>query len=326
MKKTLPSAELLLLIPIYEDWQAVQALLDQIGALKLGAARLDVLLIDDGSPSPLPAALRRWRGAAVQGVSVLRLSRNVGHQAALAVALSEVTAAHKRYDALLVMDGDGEDAPSDILRLLAAWEASHRQHAVFAQRQRRSEGLVFKLFYALYRLSYRALTGTWISMGNFSLLPWGHARQLVLYPELWRHYPATVKKSRLSVELVATDRALRLGGRSKMNFYHLVLHGLGAITVHSDIVGVRALVAVGSLLGACLAASLGLAWALGMHATQVPSWAIAALAGLTLVALQFLAAALIFSFLTLAGRSPLSLSPSQDYRAFVQGRSKLHGR
>jgi polyisoprenyl-phosphate glycosyltransferase len=325
VKRNAP-AELLLLIPIYEDWLAVQALLDQIGALKLGPARLDVLLIDDGSPSPMPAPLRRWRGAAVRGASVLRLSRNVGHQAAIAVALSEVTASSKRYDAVLVMDGDGEDAPSDILRLLAAWEASGRRHAVFAQRQRRSEGPVFKLFYALYRLSYRALTGTWISMGNFSLLPWGHARQLVLYPELWRHYPATVKKSRLSVGLVATDRALRLGGRSKMNFYHLVLHGLGAITVHSDIVGVRALVAVGALLGACLAASLGLAWALGMHATQVPTWAIAALAGLTLVALQFLAAALIFSFLTLAGRSPLSLSPSQDYRAFVQGRSKLHGR
>jgi hypothetical protein len=325
MSKPAP-AELLLLIPIYEDWQAVQALLDQIGALKLGPVRLDVLLIDDGSPSPLPPALRRWRGTSVRGVSVLRLSRNVGHQAAIAVALSEVTASSKRYDAVLVMDGDGEDAPSDILRLLAAWEAGGRTRAIFAQRQRRTEGLVFKLFYALYRLSYRALTGTWISMGNFSLLPWGHARQLVLYPELWRHYPATVKKSRLSVGLVATDRALRLGGRSKMNFYHLVLHGLGAITVHSDIVGVRALAAVGALLGACLAASLGLAWALGMHATQVPTWAIAALAGLTLVALQFLAAALIFSFLTLAGRSPLSLSPSQDYRAFVQGRSKLYGR
>jgi polyisoprenyl-phosphate glycosyltransferase len=325
VKRTAPP-ELLLLIPIYEDWLAVQALLDQIGALQLGAARLNVLLIDDGSPSPLPPSLRRWRAAAVRGVSVLRLSRNVGHQAAIAVALSEVTASAKAYDAVLVMDGDGEDAPSDILRLLAAWEAGQRRHAVFAQRQRRSEGLVFKLFYALYRLSYRALTGTWISMGNFSLLPWGHARQLVLYPELWRHYPATVKKSRLSVDLVATDRALRLGGRSKMNFYHLVLHGLGAITVHSDIVGVRALVAVGALLGACLAASLGLAWALGMHATQVPTWAIAALAGLTLVALQFLAAALIFSFLTLAGRSPLSLSPSQDYRAFVQGRRKLYGR
>lgn len=326
MRPTRRGAELLLLIPIYEDWQAVQALLEQLGALALGPARLDVLLIDDGSPSPLPDPLRRWRGRAVRGISVLRLARNVGHQAAIAVALSEVTAGNKAYDAVLVMDGDGEDAPSDILRLLQAWEASGRAHAVFAQRRRRSEGAVFKLFYALYRLSYRALTGTWIAMGNFSLLPWGHARQLVLYPELWRHYPATVKKSRLAVELVATDRALRLGGRSKMNFYNLVVHGLGAITVHSDIVGVRALSAVAALVLLCALALAGLGYVWLFTAIQVPTWTSNLLIALSLGALQFLVGALVFSFLTLSGRSPLALNPAQNYQGFVKQRYKLYPR
>lgn len=320
-------AELLLLIPIYDDWQAVESLLSQIGALRLGPGRrLSILLIDDGSPTPLPPALRRWRSPAVAGFSVLRLARNVGHQAAIAVALSEVAAGKRRYDAVLVMDGDGEDAPADIARLADAWEQGRRQRAVFAQRRRRWEGPLFKLFYALYRLSYRAFTGTWISMGNFSLLPWGHVQQLVLYPELWRHYPATVKKSRLAVDLLLSDRAPRLGGSSKMNFYHLVLHGLGAITVHSDIVGVRALMAVCALVLACGAALGGLAWTVLYTSAVVPAWASLAIVSLSVVALQFLAAALVFSFLTLAGRSPLSLSPSQDYRAFVQGRSKLYGR
>lgn len=319
-------AELLLLIPIYDDWQAVSALVDQLGALRLPAgARLSALLIDDGSIQPMPAGLRKRRGPALAGFSVLRLARNVGHQAAIAIGLSQVAAGPQAYDAVLVMDGDGEDAPADILKLLAAWQAGGRASAVFAHRSRRSEGMLFRAFYTLYRLSYRAFTGTWISMGNFSLLPWGHVQQLVLYPELWRHYPATVKKSKLPVALLPTDRALRLGGRSKMNFYNLVLHGLGAITVHSDIVGVRALSAVVALVLLCAVALLGLGCTWAFTSIQVPAWASNAVIALSVVALQFLVGALVFSFLTLSGRSPLALNPAQNYQGFVKSRTKIYG-
>lgn len=319
-------ASLLLLIPIYDDWQAAEALLEQIAALQLPPrTRLSLLLIDDGSEQPMPASLRRWHAAGISGLAVLRLARNVGHQAAIAVGLSQVAAGAQRHDAVLVMDGDGEDAPSDILKLIAAWEADGRGRAVFAHRARRSEGLLFRVFYALYRLSYRALTGTWISMGNFSLLPWGHVQQLVLYPELWRHYPATVKKSKLPVSLVPTDRALRLGGRSKMNFYNLVVHGLGAITVHSDIVGVRALSAVVALVLLCAVALTGLGYAWAFTSIQVPVWTSNLLIALSLVSLQFLVGALVFSFLTLSGRSPLALNPAQNYQGFVKARTKIYG-
>lgn len=310
----------LLLIPIYNDWDAVANLICQVSVLKLDAStRLRALIIDDGSSSSMPKDFfKKKPGSCLTELGVIELARNLGHQSAIAVGLGHI--AHKKliYDAVIVMDGDGEDAPKDILSLLTAWKASGYKMAVFASRARRSEGFAFKIFYQVYRLAYRLLTGTMISMGNFSLLPKDYVSKLILYPELWRHYPATVKKSKLPVTLVPSDRAERLEGRSKMNFYNLVLHGLGAITVHSDIVGVRSLVAISVLLGSCFAGILGLLYLRFFTAFTVPVWTSTGVLILTMIAFQFLSSAIIFSFLTLSGRSPIALNPARNYQGFVK--------
>jgi glycosyltransferase involved in cell wall biosynthesis len=319
------SKRILILIPLYNDWQAVSGLLKQIGELKPGKeSRIQALLIDDGSTQELPRSLFKKRpGSCLEHVEVLELARNLGHQSAIAVGLGHLDHAGLAADAVVVMDGDGEDAPADILRLLETWNASQGRSAVFAERTRRSEGIFFRIFYALYRLAYRLLTGTWISMGNFSLLPRAYVSKLLLYPELWRHYPATVKKSKLEVELLPTARAERLEGRSKMNFNNLVLHGLGAITVHSDIVGVRSLVAVCGVLLACFLGIAGLLYARLATGFAVSGWTAALVLGLTMIALQFLSSAIIFSFLTLAGRSPIALNPARNYQGFVKRHFRL---
>ena len=308
--------KVLCLIPIYNDWAAVAGLLKQITALKLGSGyRLQALVIDDGSTLTMPA------GAIKKGTEIIELARNLGHQSAIAVGLGHIS--HAAFDAVIVMDGDGEDAPSDILAMLAAWKSTGYKNAVFAQRARRSEGLVFRVFYQCYKLAYRLLTGTSISMGNFSLLPKAYVSKLLLYPELWRHYPATVKKSKLAVTLVPTRRAERIEGRSKMNFYNLVLHGLGAITVHSDIVGVRSLVAVSLLLASCFIGVLGLLYTRFFTSVAIPVWTSTLTLFLTMIALQFLSSAIIFSFLTLAGRSPIALNPARSYQGFVKRRFRI---
>jgi glycosyltransferase involved in cell wall biosynthesis len=316
----------LLLIPVYNDWDAALGLLAQIAKLQTGPRlNLEALLIDDGSDQAFPRArFTATKRSSLRSLSVLRLARNLGHQGAIAVGLSHVAGLARRPDAVLVMDGDGEDAPADILKLVDAWRGSGYKLAVFAQRTRRSEGLVFRTFYALYKMAYRVLTGTGISMGNFSLLPAATVDQLTLYPELWRHYPATMKKSRLPALLVDTERATRFDGQSKMNFYRLVLHGLGAITVHSEIVGVRVLAAMAVLLLACLGCQALVAGLWLFTSTVVPAWASSLFAYLTLVALQFLSSALIFAFLTVAGHSPAALNPGQNYQAFVQRRISVY--
>ncbi len=318
--RTEKTKKIIVLIPIYDDWDAVARLVAQLGELPLSKdIKLQALIMDDGSTRPLPTELFRRRAASrLSGLSVISLARNLGHQGAIAVGLGHMDQLASGFDATIIMDGDGEDAPKDILALLDAWKRSGYRSAVFAQRTRRSEGLLFRAFYRLYQMVYRVLTGTSIAMGNFSLLPRAYVAKLILYPELWRHYPATVKKSKLPVTLVPTQRANRTDGSSKMNFYYLILHGLGAITVHSDIVGVRSLVAVCALVLACFGVIAGLGFAVLVKGFAVPGWTSTLVVSLTMIALQFLSSAILFSFLTLASRSAIALNPARSYQDFVK--------
>ena len=92
------------------------------------------------------------------------------------------------------------------------------------------------------------LTGIPVRVGNFSVIPAAQLRRLVVVSELWNHYAAAVFKARTPKATVPTARAPRLAGRSRMNFVDLVTHGLSALSVHSELIGVRLLVVAAVLI------------------------------------------------------------------------------
>ena len=144
--------------------------------------------MDDGSSVPRPPGfLAGERLLSIREVEHLRLRRNVGHQRAIAIGLAHVHA-QLPCQAVLVMDGDGEDRPSDVSSLLRKLEDCGRGRIVFAERTRRSEGLVFSFFYHLYRSLHRLLTGYAVRVGNFSVVPGHFLEQLAVTSELWSHY------------------------------------------------------------------------------------------------------------------------------------------
>src|SRR6266704_108118 len=97
-----------LLIPIYNDWDAVSGLIQQVGSLKLDpSTSLRALIIDDGSSSPMPAQFfKKKPGSCLKNFGVIELARNLGHQSAIAVGLGHLAHAKIAYDAVVVMDGD----------------------------------------------------------------------------------------------------------------------------------------------------------------------------------------------------------------------------
>ncbi len=204
------------------------------------------------------------------------------------------------------MDGDGEDDPADVPRLLERLEREDRGRIVFAERTRRSESLVFRFFYGLYRGLHHLLTGQKVRVGNFSAIPRRRLSSLVVVSELWNHYAAAVIRSRQPYSTMPTRRAKRLRGRSTMNFVSLVTHGLSAISVQSDVVGVRLFVL--SVLLA-LATTIGIAAAVIVRLTTdwgVPGWATSAVGLLTILLSQAVMGTLVFSFMSLGagtGRS-----------------------
>jgi hypothetical protein len=309
--------DLLVLIPIYNDWDAVGLLLPSLDRV-LGRAGLiaNVLLIDDGSTVQPPPHWDAQAWGALSRIEVLPLRRNVGHQRAIAIALAFVEQ-HLAPEVLVVMDGDGEDAPEDILRLLACLDQNHRHKVVFAERTRRSESMTFRAFYALYRWAHVLLTGIPVRVGNFRVIPSSQLRRLVVVSELWNHYAAAVFKARVPRTSVPTVRAPRLAGTSRMNFVDLVTHGLSALSVHSELIGVRLLVVAAALIGVMVSGLLIVLSIRFFTDLAIPGWTSTVTGLLLILLLQAAAFAAFFAFLVLHARSQPTFIPLRDYDYFV---------
>src|ERR1017187_5579657 len=208
-----------IIMPVYEDWDAAIKLCRNIDGVLRGdtSLRASVLLIDDGSSATQCPKKLPFHPELIERVAVLTLRRNLGHQRAIAVALAH-DREHWEGDAVVVMDADGEDRPEDLPILANAMTQSSPPTVVFAERGRRLEGVMFQFSYRCYSLLHKLFTGRDIRFGNFSVLPWAHLNGLVVSPELWNHYSATVLKSRIPYIRVRCDRGRRLAGESRMNF------------------------------------------------------------------------------------------------------------
>jgi glycosyltransferase involved in cell wall biosynthesis len=318
---------ILITMPVYEDWPSAMELCQNIDNIfrEEKTFQVGILLVDDGStattcPSELP-----FHPVALESISLLSLRRNLGHQRAIAVALAHI---HQNWkgDAVVVMDADGEDRPEDILLLLKAMENAPRPTAVFAERGKRLENVLFRSFYNVYRALHRVLTGRDIRFGNFSALPLAHLDTLVLFPEMWNHYAATFQKSRLPYLRVCCDRARRKSGKSHMNFVSLVVHGLSALFANQEVVGTRLLVL---MLAATLSLSLGIGAVVGVRLLThlaIPGWATSTMGLLLILVSQSLIAAFLMIFSIMTERNHLGFLPIRDYSHFIRQESTLFSR
>jgi polyisoprenyl-phosphate glycosyltransferase len=317
------SRSLVVLIPVFDDWDAVALLLPQLDAALAGAGLdVSVLLVDDASVSEPTRALRSVALSTIRALHVLPLRRNLGHQRAIALGLAYVEA-QLPCDEVVVMDGDGEDAPDDVRRMLDRSRELQGKQVVFAERTQRAEGLVFRAFYRGYRAVHRLVTGKAVYFGNFSVLPRALLRRVVVVSELWNHYAAAVMRSRIPYTALNTTRGTRLAGRSKMSFVSLVTHGLSAMSVHADLAGVRLLVA-NALTILSMGAGLSVVVALRLF-TQlaIPGWA--STIGMLLLVLMSQSAILsvVFVFMTLQGRTVHGFLPARDYVHYVDAAYRL---
>ena len=303
-----------MITPVFNDAACLPLFLRDLAQAATSDAQMDVFIVDDGStellnldtidiPSPIAA------------IRILHLSCNLGHQRAIAVGLVEVLGRND-YDAIVVIDADGEDRPQDITELLSIHE-ENPEAVVVAQRQMRQEAANFRFFYALYKWLFRVLTGRRLDFGNFSVMSTSAARRMIFMTELWNHYPATVMRSRLPIVRVPIDRQQRYAGQSRMNFTALVNHGLAAIAAFIDTAFARLLVfaaAVTLVLGGLAFGGLVLRLT---NDVPIPGWAALGASVAMIGVIQVAAALVVLSFLTLSARSTASPPPARFARDYV---------
>jgi glycosyltransferase involved in cell wall biosynthesis len=305
-------------MPLLNDWQTCRTLLQQIDRIDPpGVNRLRVLIVDDGSTLPMAedlcADLPQQR---INDVFVLTLACNVGHQRAIALGLAWV-ATECADDYVVVMDSDGEDNPSDVVRLIEAL-SENPGRIVVAGRAERSEGVQFRLGYAAYQLLFRVLVGRQIDFGNFSAFGPAVVQRLARMSDTWNHLAATLLRSRVALVHVPTKRGTRYAGQSTMNVPALIAHGLSAFAVFSDYVFARLLL-FASGLGLCVLAGGVAVIAIRLFTSMAtPGWASTLVAAFSILFVQSILICLIASVQMLATRNQPGAQPAALLALFVR--------
>jgi hypothetical protein len=306
--------KIVIVVPVFNDGPSLVELTRRLG-VALGDRWADTALVvvDDGSfPAIDEKFLDSLNGTATG--CIVTLTRNVGHQRALAMGISYAVDG-ALADTLVAMDSDGEDDPADVPRLLAAID-EHPSAIVVAERTKRSESLAFRVCYGLYRLMFALLTGRRIRFGNFMGLPLLAARRIANMGELWLSLPATILLSRVPIISVPTERGVRFHGKSKMNFVSLVVHGLRAMAVFVEHVLTRIILGALALLSLCILAS-AIAIVQKFIGMATPGW-VTTVVGLSLV---ILVTTVVLCFVSLAisivvGAQPIA-PPLAAFRAQI---------
>jgi glycosyltransferase involved in cell wall biosynthesis len=314
---------LIFCIPVYNDWEAAAVLIERLDhEMAILDGSVSILIVDDGSTENVPAKLSK-APSNIDRIEIIYLRRNLGHQRAIAMGLSYIYANYE-CQAVLIMDGDGEDDPKDVKTLIDHCYKRDLHKIIFAKRSKRSDGIVFQLGYISYKILHYLLTGIKVEVGNFSIVPYQLLNRLMGVSEIWNHYAASVFHARLPLEMIPIPRGERIAGKSKMNLISLVVHGMSAISVFGETVAVRLLCFVGLLIILTLAGLATTVLIKFFTGLAIPGWATNLSGILGIVLLNLLLLATFSVILMLNSRDRLSFLPLRDWQYFVENNRTIH--
>ena len=202
------SVELSVVIPLYNEEQNVAPLLAELSAILASMpVPHEVVLIDDGSTDGTFEALRRIQKSH-QHVRVIRFARNFGQTAAFAAGF-----AHARGRLIVTSDGDLQNDPRDIPRMIEAADSGY--DIVCGWRKDRKDAFFSRLLPSMLanRLISRA-TGVRLHDYGCSLKVFRAevVKPLKLYGEMHRFLPAIASEQGVSIhEMVVNHRPRRHG-------------------------------------------------------------------------------------------------------------------
>ena len=217
-----------ILIPVYNDWQSVFKLLDEIN---LNLANLDheisVIIINDASNHDRIEEEKNFEN--LNSVKILNMKINQGHTRCIATGLKYIFE-KEDFDYVIPMDGDGEDRPEEINNFIDQISNSNGK-TIVGERVKRSEDLIFKTCYQLHKLITLTFTGKSIKFGNFTCLPKSTVEKMINEKATWNSFSGSLRKIENDFITIPSIRGIRYFGPSKMSFYNLIKHSLSIISV-----------------------------------------------------------------------------------------------
>jgi glycosyltransferase involved in cell wall biosynthesis len=227
-----------ILIPVYNDWQSVFKLLENINSEVLTLdAEFSVVIVNDASTENRPEFLIDLGN--LKSIQLINMKENRGHARCNATGLKHIN--EKRdFDYVIPMDGDGEDRPQEISLLIEKIK-EYPDIVVTANRVKRSESLIFKLCYLAHKYLTLVFTGQTIKYGNYTCLPKSAVNAMINEPATWSSFSGSLAKIVKDRKFIPSERGTRYFGPSKMSFINLLKHSLSIIAVFKTALLIRSI-------------------------------------------------------------------------------------
>jgi hypothetical protein len=225
-----------ILIPVYNDWQSVFKLLDEINSLLVDSKfQISAIIINDASNHDRVNEDKNFEN--IKSIKILNMKINQGHARCIATGLKYINE-KEDFDFVIPMDGDGEDRPQEIIDFINQIKNSNNKPIV-GQRIKRSENLIFKICYQIHKLITLTFTGKSIKFGNFTCLSKDTVKKMVNEKATWNSFSGSLTKVERDLISIPSTRGTRYFGPSKMSFSNLLKHSLSIISVFRNTVLIR---------------------------------------------------------------------------------------
>ena len=228
-----------ILIPIYNDWQSVFKLLENID-LEINSIDLQVsvCIINDASTEKKPKNIFIPKN--LKSVEIIDMKVNKGHARCNATGLKYIYE-KGNFDYVIPMDGDGEDRPEE-LKLFIEKLKEYPNQVITADRVKRSEGFFFKFCYLVHKYLTFIFTGQSIKFGNYTCLPKLVVKNMVNEAATWSSFSGSLAKTTNERISISSSRGIRYFDPSKMSFVNLLKHSLSIIAVFKKALLIRSII------------------------------------------------------------------------------------
>ena len=217
-----------ILIPVYNDWQSVSKLIDEIDKLNLNLENnISIIVVNDSSSHDRQEENKDYNN--IHSIKILNMKINQGHTRCIATGLKYIFEKEK-FDYVIPMDGDGEDRPEEIKDFIEIAKTAEGK-SIVGERIKRSEDLIFKICYQLHKIFTFAFTGNSIKFGNFTCLSKTTVEKMINEKATWNSFSGSLKKIENNLLTIPSIRGKRYFGPSKMSFLNLLKHSLSIISV-----------------------------------------------------------------------------------------------
>jgi dolichol-phosphate mannosyltransferase len=285
-------------VPVHDEERSVALLYDELGsALDPLGIPWETIFVDDGSTDGTFAALTRLHNATAN-VRVVRLRRNFGKAAALVAGFDQA-----RGDIVVTIDGDLQDDPAEIPRLLAKLDEGF--DLVSGWKTRRQDPLSRRVLSKIFNRVTSAFSGVRLHDMNCGLKAYRAdvVHGLRLYGELHRFIPVLAHYRGFRIAELPVNHRPREHGRSRYGVERYLRGFLDLLTVsfigryrHRPLHLFGGLGLILGLIGGAVLVYLTVVKALGHAIGQRPLLLLGVL--LVVIGMQFFSLGLISEMIT----------------------------